>query len=224
MEEEEDESDRPSSDGLGSESEGDSDDSSDAGGMNYFFSIPPYYFNVLTFNLTDLEQYNPRARAAPQKSSAPSASTSQQQQSKGPRLVSARPTQTNVSSGRSRATDRSTAFGDRRNSHPSNGRNSNANTDDTRVTRTPGGGAEISWVPKSSGERGGDSLFDDGFGGGDVADKKGKGKGRRKDGVEEFGAGMEKGGKAVDEDAGRKGRTHRRTNIRSGSRNTFRQM
>lgn len=132
--------------------------------------------------------------------------------------MSARPTQTTTSSGRSRAQDRSTAFGDRRKSNSAApGRSSKS--DDTRVTRMPGGGAEISWVPTSSGGKG-DSLFDDGFGEGDVPKKGGK----RKDGVEEFGAGMEKGGKSFDADSGRKGRTQRRTGIRSGSRNTFRQM
>ncbi|KAL1759170.1 WD40-repeat-containing domain protein [Schizophyllum commune] len=77
---------------------------------------------------------------------------------------------------------------------------------------TVDGGVEVSWVPAASG--------------GDEA-AQAKGKGRRK-GVETFGAGMERGG---EEDEGRdlsesekKGRTHRRKGVRSGSKSAFRRM
>lgn len=88
----------------------------------------------------------------------------------------------------------------------------------------PGGGAEVSWVPSKYGA-GDDSLFDDGRG----MEQKPKRGAAEKDGsggrVETFGAGMEKGGRAPkSDDDGRTGRTKRRTNFRSGSRNTFRQM
>ena len=77
---------------------------------------------------------------------------------------------------------------------------------------TVDGGVEVSWVPAASG--------------GDEA-AQAKGKGRRK-GVETFGAGMERG---REEDEGRdlsesekKGRTHRRKGVRSGSKSAFRRM
>ena len=56
---------------------------------------------------------------------------------------------------------------------------------------------------------------------------KGKGKEARRKGVEVFGAGMERGGEEPEvrmSEAERSGRTKRRQNLRSGSRNTFRRM
>lgn len=93
----------------------------------------------------------------------------------------------------------------------------------------PGGGAEISWVPSGAGA-GDDSLFEDGRGMDQTPKSRQKdaaGGGGGKGKVERFGAGMERGsGRSRNEEAddGRKGRMKRRTNIRSGSKNTFRSM
>lgn len=80
-------------------------------------------------------------------------------------------------------------------------------------------------MPSKSGA-GDDSLFEDGRGIDQVAARKSKQEDDRRGGgkVERFGAGMERGGGDKDGDHGRTGRTKRRTNIRSGSRNTFRKM
>lgn len=92
----------------------------------------------------------------------------------------------------------------------------------------------MSWVPSSGGGGKGkrrSSGYDEDDGGMDGGKGRGKtsGKGKERDtrkGVERFGAGMEKGG----EDQGRlseserKGRTSRRRDVRSGSKNTFRKI
>jgi len=84
------------------------------------------------------------------------------------------------------------------------------------------GGAEISWVPTKSGVRD-DSLFDDGRGMQQKPNKRERADMGGK--IEKFGAGMEKGGMPLpSEDDGRGGRTRRRTNVRSGSRNVLRQL
>lgn len=106
------------------------------------------------------------------------------------------------------------AFGERRQDRTSSRKEKNEH-----VKIMPGGGAEISWIPSNDAGTGQDSLFDDG------RDKKPTRK-AGKDRVEVFGAGMEKGRRRGEDgdSSGRSGRTKRRTNIRSGSRNTFRQM
>jgi ribosome biogenesis protein ENP2 len=77
---------------------------------------------------------------------------------------------------------------------------------------------EISWVPSSgSGGKDGDA--------GKGRDQPRNEKGRRK-GVESFGAGLERGFEehADIAESDRKGRTHRRKGVRSGSKNVFRRM
>jgi ribosome biogenesis protein ENP2 len=127
-------------------------------------------------------------------------------------MVSVRPT--SGQNGSNHGQDRSKLFGERRQE-----RASSRKTTNEHVHRTPGGGADITWIPSKDGGTGEDSLFDDGRG---TKPPKKTGKG----GVESFGAGMEKGRRREDdgETTGQSGRTKRRTNIRSGSRNTFRQM
>ena len=68
----------------------------------------------------------------------------------------------------------------------------------------------MSWVPSGSDKQ------DDGW----PAHKE------ERKGVERFGAGMEKGGESPAEvsDRERKGRTKRRQDVRSGSKNVFRKM
>jgi ribosome biogenesis protein ENP2 len=81
---------------------------------------------------------------------------------------------------------------------------------------TSEGGLEMSWVPSGSHED--DSLY---------SKRMNKGKVRGRNGVERFGAGMEKGSdKSFNEmnESDRKGRTQRRKGVRSGSKSAFRRM
>lgn len=77
----------------------------------------------------------------------------------------------------------------------------------------------MSWVPSSSGPIAEDDMLVEGGGGG-------KKRSDRRKGVEVFGAGMERGGEEpVDQsESDRKGRTHRRKGVRSGSKNVFRKI
>lgn len=81
------------------------------------------------------------------------------------------------------------------------------------------GGFEMSWVPSSSQQTGGEMFTSDG---GDIQRNR---KERRK-GMEVFGAGMEKGEDPSIHltESERKGRTQRRKGVRSGSKNTFRRL
>ena len=100
------------------------------------------------------------------------------------------------------------------------------------VVRKSDGTVEMSWVPSSGGGKG--KRRSSGFDDMDVDTEgsgRGRGKGKEKDtrkGVERFGAGMEKGGEAPADgkmsEAERRGRTHRRKDVRSGSKNTFRRI
>lgn len=175
----------------------------------------------LTFSnvpfIPELVGFNPRAReqTASSSSRAPRAFNT-------PKLVAATPSNIAGSSG-DRGRDRDAAFGDRRGGANSNNKGKGKGRAQEQVSHLPGGGVELSWTPSKSGT-GDDSLFDDGRGmESNLSKRKDTGEpGRGK--VERFGAGMEKGGGPREEDHGRSGRTKRRTNIRSGSRNTFRQL
>lgn len=89
---------------------------------------------------------------------------------------------------------------------------------------TGDGGMEISFMPQTTASM---DNSDGEVDGGRSAPSKKRGSERRK-GVEAFGAGMEKGGSADPEreltESERRGRTHRRKGMRSGSKNTFRRM
>lgn len=88
--------------------------------------------------------------------------------------------------------------------------------DDSGVKVAADGGMEVTFVPS------GRTDDDDN----DAEGGRSKKPARRK-GVEEFGAGMEKGGEAPEmrlSESDRKGREHRRKGMRSGSKNTFRRM
>lgn len=82
------------------------------------------------------------------------------------------------------------------------------------VKRSMDGGVELTWVPPPKKDR--PRTSSDG------------GKQKRQPGVETFGAGMEKGGRpqsAIElDEAQRHGRTKRRQNLRSGSKNVFRRL
>lgn len=97
-------------------------------------------------------------------------------------------------------------------SHGNSGRN---------VHHSADGGVEMSWVPSSSSKpMGDDDML---VPGGPGNSKKRQDK---RNGVESFGAGMERGGErnANISDADRMGRTERRKGVRSGSKNIFRRM
>ena len=80
---------------------------------------------------------------------------------------------------------------------------------------------EISWVPTSSSSATSGKYNDD-------MQKKSKTvKDKLRKGVETFGAGLERGVEERMEfsnDSERKGRSHRRKGVRSGSKNTFRRL
>ena len=82
------------------------------------------------------------------------------------------------------------------------------------VRRSADGGTELTWVPSSQKDRSRETS-------------KG-GKQRKQPGVETFGAGMEKGSRPQNtvelDEAQRHGRTKRRQNVRSGSKNAFRRL
>ncbi|KAH8116117.1 hypothetical protein DFH11DRAFT_1840570 [Phellopilus nigrolimitatus] len=174
--------------------EGDSDeDSSDAG---------------------DLDQYNPRARPAVD---VPGLVAAQRRPTKQPRMVAAAP-QAEGRKGRAAAHSKDATFGQRR---------QGASSSKPRA-RSSGGGhgdsgaKEVSWVPSaSSGAHDEDDMLVPGGGG-----KPKKNAGKRR--VETFGAGMERGGDGEEErrqalsESERHGRTRRRSNVRSGSKNVFR--
>jgi ribosome biogenesis protein ENP2 len=109
--------------------------------------------------------------------------------------------------------NRDATFGQRRKSDSNSKRSSTKGQE--RVARSADGGMEISWVPSSKDKS--RSTRKDSVG------KRGT------EGVESFGLGMEKGDErypssAVLSESERSGRTHRRTGVRSGSRNAFRRM
>ena len=130
------------------------------------------------------------------------------------RLVPMRP-QAGAQGGR--VADKNATFGQRRTARPSKGKGSASAAD---VRFAPDGGVEMTYVPSMEGAP---DEYDDRRG---AKGSSAKGPSRRK-GVEQFGAGMEKGGEDPDvamSESERKGRTQRRKGMRSGSKNTFRRM
>ncbi|KAH9941186.1 WD40-repeat-containing domain protein [Epithele typhae] len=125
-----------------------------------------------------------------------------------------------------READKNASFGQRRAQFSAlgNGKGKGRASHD-EVHRTADGGMEVTFVPRTSSST---NEYDDeqpaaAWGQG----KKGKAKEGKRKGVEEFGAGMERGGEDPDvemSEADRKGRTRRRQGMRSGSKNTFRRM
>lgn len=202
VEDEEEESDKASSDVLeGSDSEsgtGDdtsSEDSSDAGGI----------FNYLSSSLYVMaDNYNTELQP-------------HLHQGQNTRYPDARKRVPNVNfvpmraKGNAGDVDRDASFGQRMSSGTNGSKPRRDRTDNTRQGQV--GGMEITWTPSASG----------------VEDSGGTSRGGKKSsrkGVESFGAGMERGG--VDEaeihEAEKTGRTQRRKGIRSGSKNVFRSI
>ncbi|KAF8886553.1 NUC153 and WD40 repeat-containing nucleolar rRNA processing-related protein [Infundibulicybe gibba] len=193
VEDEEEESDKVSSDGLeGSDSESDGEsgsDSSDAGELNKF---------------------DPRARPGQKNVLAQEAYTRNRERNRIAN-VNLVPMRAQTGGNSTRLGDRNATFGQRRGlSGPSTGGDRSSLKD---------GGMEVSWTPSAAPVDGGDMLVDD-------AERNKNKKSQRRKGVEVFGAGMEKGGDDGLEisDSDRKGRTHRRKGVRSGSKNVFRKM
>ena len=128
-------------------------------------------------------------------------------------MVPIRP-QTIGSNNSQRPGDKDATFGQRRmpRSASTAGKSFRAHEDDDAM--------EISWVPTSS------------SGGKDNGDRQSKSTRTIKDsklrkGVEMFGAGLERGVEdrmEFSNDSERKGRSHRRKGVRSGSKNTFRRL
>lgn len=119
-----------------------------------------------------------------------------------------------------RGVDKNATFGQRRTLVDSSSKDKGKARDDS-FKRSADGGVEISWVPTANAT----SSLEDADVIGDRAD--GGKRTARKKGVEVFGAGMEKGGaeqERVINEGERQGRAHRRTGMRSGSKNTFRRM
>ncbi|KAJ3970888.1 NUC153 and WD40 repeat-containing nucleolar rRNA processing-related protein [Lentinula raphanica] len=206
VEEEEEESDKMSSDGLeesDSESDGDnSSDSSDAG---------------------ELSKFDPRARPGQKNIRVQEAYNRSKQQNRASnvKLVPMRP-QTGANGART-AAGKDATFGQRR-AHSSGTSRLNAEKRPSRpgkVSVAEDGGMEMSWVPSADSPSQSQKSKEG-------SNKRGKGskpQDRRK-GVERFGAGLEKGGRDPVEiaESDRKGRTHRRQGTRSGSKNAFRRI
>ncbi|EJD05403.1 uncharacterized protein FOMMEDRAFT_165841 [Fomitiporia mediterranea MF3/22] len=203
VEEEEEESDRRSGSIEGSSTSSDagegsgSEDSSDAG---------------------DLDQYNPRARPENSASAFPTAS---RRPTKQVRMVAAAP-EAAGRSGRTRAPafGKDATFGQRRQgvSASTIGKGKHRASG---ALADPGGDLEISWIPQHS------------SGAQDEDEPAGvRGNSKRKTSKQKgttFGAGLERGWdegedrrRKIMPESDRHGRTHRRSNVRSGSKNAFR--
>ncbi|KAF9459764.1 WD40-repeat-containing domain protein [Collybia nuda] len=200
VEDEEEESDKMSSDGLGeSEIESENDDSDDGGSDSS--------------DAGELNKFDPRARPGQKNARAQEAYTRTREQNRvaGFNFVPMRVDGAN----NMRGSDKNATFGQRRESKGS------ATRREQPSYSAADGGMELSWVPSSSEPKDADDMLVPGGG-----PPKNKGKGRRP-GVESFGAGMEKGGEESSlrmSDSDRKGRTQRRKGIRSGSKNVFRKI
>ncbi|THV06649.1 hypothetical protein K435DRAFT_710787 [Dendrothele bispora CBS 962.96] len=207
VEDEEEESDKHSSDGLGesdSESESGSGDSSDEG---------------------ELTKFDPRSRPGQKNVRAEEAYARTKQQNRkannnNVKLVPMR-AQTSAMNGAGNNNSKDATFGQRMSSSSSSSKpfvnkksKSSSRADDSAMRIAEDGGLEMSWVPATS------------SGSGDKMEER-KSKPRKQKGVESFGAGMERGQVEMDvelSESERKGRTQRRTGVRSGSKNVFRRM
>jgi ribosome biogenesis protein ENP2 len=217
VEEEEEESDKSSSDGLGESGSNESghesgSDSSDAGGTHFLLSIVVFRAILINFFFyQELNRFDPRARPGQKNPRAQEAYARNRERNRlaNISLVPARP-QMNAG-GSSRASDKNATFGERRTTRPDGreGRQSDG------FGRVENGGMETSWVPSAQSAPGVDERIN--------APRK---KEKRK-GVKTFAAGFERGGEGISaelSESQRKGRTQRRKGVRSGSKNVFRRM
>lgn len=96
---------------------------------------------------------------------------------------------------------------------------------DNRANNLADGVMEMTWVPSANSTA--DDENDSDVGGMSQHHQQRHGKAKKPKGIETFGAGMEKGRLPEEtnlDQASRSGRTKRRTGVRSGSRNVFRQL
>lgn len=205
VEEEEEESDKSSSDGMSdsSESEG-SDDSSDAGGQ---WATPFILLPCLTC-WTELTRFDPRSRPGQKNIRAEQQYTRNREANrrKGAN-VDFVPIVPQTNGAVVKLGDKGASFGQRLSSlqPKTHGKSSN-------VKFSADGGMEMSFIPSSS-------AVED-------APKLSKRMDPKK-GVEVMGATMERGGEQSQGEIGesdKRGRTHRRKGQRSGSKNTFRML
>lgn len=121
--------------------------------------------------------------------------------------------------------DRNASFGQRRSNQDFSNRTSNAPKHAVRGTGD--GGVEISWLPNANDDA--RHAAEDALENKRAAEAKGKRKVageklEKRQGVQSFGAGMERGGDERNRhvsETDRRGRTERRKGMRSGSRNTI---
>ena len=225
VEEEEDESDKSSSDPLSeSDSEddksgSDSEDSDDAGSTSDCLHVDLQRgLDADGLVCTELWQDDIPARLAARNTGRKPTHGPQRRDPKV-RLV---PLQAH-DSGSSRGIDKNATFGQRRSHLGSKGKQ-RASAHDPDIRHAADGGMEMTFVPKASSSGAAD---DDDLAGGKSMQRKGKEKGPKRKGGEVFGAGMERGGDEPEvqmAESERSGRTKRRQGMRSGSRNTFRRM
>ncbi|KAJ2919005.1 hypothetical protein MD484_g1423, partial [Candolleomyces efflorescens] len=203
VEDEEDESDKSSSDGMGGSSDSDEDeesesDSDDEGALSNF---------------------DPRKRPGQKNAALTQNIQKTRAQGRTPK-VNLVPMKAASSSS---ALDKNATFGQRlaprstsqvSTNGKGKGRQDYGNNDDG----VNDDAMEISWVPSSAADDDGDDS---------ASRKRNVKKQDKKNGIERFGAGMEKGGMEPEFDISeveRSGRKHRRHNVRSGSKNAFRRM
>ncbi|KAF5318863.1 hypothetical protein D9619_010705 [Psilocybe cf. subviscida] len=209
VEEEEEESDKPSSDGLGgSDDESDSDASdvsSDSSAEGELTSYDPR---------TKPNQRNVRAEEAYQRQKE---ANRQSWASKKQAKVSMAPLRASASGSAQTFGDKAATFGQRRAPGSAGGSGSSVRKATGKKARadTEDAPMEISWVPSASSSARDESEKREVSGG----------KPRRK-GVESFGAGLERGIEENENvgEAERHGRTQRRKGGRSGSKNVFRRI
>lgn len=198
VEDEDEESDKISSDDLadsneseGEKNEGSSSDSSDAGELNTFDprSRPGQKNTRMELNYNRTSSFNrfPRVNLVPMQTAS------------GPRAL-----------------DKNATFGQRRQSTSALKGKKQGSETNTRLGED--GAMEMTWTPSASAVAAEDSIFND------SGEKRAAKKGRK--GSEMFGAGMERGVVPQPElgEMERQGRTHRRKGMRSGSKNVFRSL
>ncbi|KAK4689112.1 ribosome biogenesis protein ENP2, partial [Tremellales sp. Uapishka_1] len=196
VEDEEDESDRSSSDGLGdSESEEDAASGSDESDEGDLLQYDP-------------RNYKPSERPSQGKSLSRIGTNANSRQ---PRLVIG-----GKEDGPSRG--KSATFGQRLSSSTASRPNGKGKADETpegvlAMRRSTDGGMEMSFIPDNNRPKDVDS--DDEYSGGNK---------RRPSKVEKFGAGLERGQEEDSEEEGKGGRTRKRKVERSASKNVFRRM
>ena len=221
VEEEDEESDKLSSDGLNEsddpsqddDDKSDSGDSSDEGGSCPLLCI----LNTdLTLTISELTKFDRRSRPGQRNIRAEEAYERDRARNRAAKLnmVPMRP-QIIGSNNAQRPGDKDATFGQRRMSRSASSANTagkssfRAHEDDDAM--------EISWVPSSSGGKDNDNR----------QSKSRTGKAKHRKGVETFAAGLERGVEERMEflnDSERQGRSHRRKGVRSGSKNAFRRL